>query len=254
MSVLESKGSEVFIEIKKGVAFTNSIDVAEKFDRRHDNVLAATRKIVADGGEWGALNFKETSYLDDQMKRRPMFKMTKSGFSVLAMGFSGKTALQWKIKYEMAFSAMENALLNQQNLSWQSQRSQGKIGRRTETDTIRDFVAYAKGQGSSKAEFYYSNVTKSTYKALFIIKDRFPGPFRDMLDTMQLSYLAAAEYVASNALRDGMANGLHYKDIYKLAKNKLENYALAVGVTPVIAQTTQQQIGVRHEMTREITA
>jgi Rha family phage regulatory protein len=262
------KQPEVYIEIKQGIAFTNSIDVAEKFGKRHKNVLNAVRQIISvnvgskverkiapykrvglnfkpyegDCSEFGLLNFKESSYLGENNRRQPMYKMTRSGFAILAMGFTGKKALDWKIKYEQAFSAMETALLNQQNLSWQSQRSQGKLGRRTETDTIRDFVAYAQNQGSSKAEFYYTNLTKATYKALFLVKDRFPGPFRDMLDTMQLSYLAAAEYVAANALRDGMANGIHYKDIYKLAKGKLENYALAVGVTPVIAHTTQQQL------------
>lgn len=237
------KEPEVYVEVKRGVAFTNSLDVAEKFGKRHDHVLASVRKIVRDFPGKALPNFRECSYPADNGQRYPMFEMTRSGFAVLAMGFTGREAIEWKFKYEQAFSAMETALLNQQNLSWQSQRAQGKLGRRTETDTIRDFVAYAKDQGSTKAEFYYSNLTKATYKALFLVKDRFPGPFRDMLDTMQLSYLAAAEYVASNALRDGMANGIHYKDIYKLAKGKLENYALAVGVTPVIAQTTQQQIG-----------
>jgi hypothetical protein len=125
---------------------------------------------------------------------------------------------------------------------WQAQRQQGKIGRREETDTIKDFVEYAKGQGSSKAEFYYKHITTATYKALFIVKDKFPGSFRDMLDNMQLSYLSAAEYVAANALKDGMAQSLYYKDIYILAKAKLEQYAAAVGATPVIAARQQMAL------------
>ena len=41
---------------------------------------------------FGLLNFKESSYLNDQGKRQPMFEMTRAGFSVLAMGFTGKRA------------------------------------------------------------------------------------------------------------------------------------------------------------------
>jgi Rha family phage regulatory protein len=56
------------------------------------------------------LNFEPRDYTDDRGKIQPIYLLTRSGFSILAMGFSGKKALEWKIKYEQAFTTMEQAL------------------------------------------------------------------------------------------------------------------------------------------------
>jgi len=233
---------EIYIREKRGVLFTTSLDVAEKFKKQHSHVLRDIREIMAAQGEFGLSNFGESSYLNDQNKRQPMFEMTRSGFSILAMGFTGKKALEWKIKYEGAFSLMEQTLLNQKNLSWQDSRKLGKISRHTETDAIKDFVEYAKRQGSTKAGFYYKHFTTATYRALFIINDTFPGSFRDLLDNQQIAYLMAAENVATKSIRDGMAQGLYYKDIFQLAKSRLDKCSELFGVSRVIETKHQQTL------------
>lgn len=246
-----------FIRSKGGQLFTTSIDVAEKFGKGHDSVLKSIRKIIIDSQTapavkindgsklpavkneldgFGLLNFLESSYLDNQNQRRPMFEMTRSGFTILAMGFTGKKALEWKIKYEQAFSAMEQALLNQKNISWQDQRQQGKLARHEVTDTIKRFVAYAEAQGSKNAFRYYPTITTAVYKCLFIIEDRYGKSFRDLLSSMQLQFLSVAEYVAAKAIEDGMAMNLPYKEIYKLAKGRVERYAESLPKTKVISR------------------
>jgi len=167
-----------------------------------------------------------------------MFYLTRSGFSILAMGFTGKKALEWKIKYEDTFSKMESALLNHKNLSWQQDRSSGKIARRAATDTIKDFVEYSLSQGSTQAPRYYGLITTATYKALFLIQDKFPGAFRDMLDGMQLIFLGTAEHLAQRAIKEGMEKGMFYKDIFQLAKGRLATFGASVGVTAVINNST----------------
>jgi len=234
--------TEVHIITKGGVSFTTSIDVAEKFGKQHKHVLDGIRKIAEGNESFSGPNFRPRKYIDDRGKWQPMYEMTRSGFAILAMGFTGKKALEWKIKFEQAFSLMAQTLLNQKNLSWQASRQQGKLSRRDETDTISDFVAYAKSQGSTKPEYYYKHLTNATYKALFIVTDKFPGSFRDLLNTAQLSFLATAEHVTAKALQDGMAQGLFYKDIYPLAKSRLEALAQTVGVSPVICQRKQLSI------------
>ena len=52
-----------------------------------------------------------------------------------------------------------------------------------------------------------------------------PAPFREILNTMQLSFLTSAEYLVRNELYDGMGQGLYYKDIYKLAKDRVVQLA-----------------------------
>ena len=60
--------------------------------------------------------------------------------------------------------------------------------------------------------------------------------FREILSNMQLSFLQTAEFVARNALREGMESDMHYKDIYKLARDRARAFAATVGQTPVPAE------------------
>ena len=83
------------------------------------------------------------------------------------------------------------------------------------------------------AQKYYMNFTKMTHRALFIMAEVSPTPFRGILNTMQLSFLTSAEYLVRNTLHEGMEQGLHYKDIYQLAKERVVQFASTVGVTPL---------------------
>ena len=85
---------------------TSSLKVAEVFGKLHFNVLNDIRKLV----ERGVLNFQESSYVNSQNKQQPMFLMDRKGFVLLAMGFTGDTALQFKSKYIDEFYRMEAEL------------------------------------------------------------------------------------------------------------------------------------------------
>ncbi len=208
-------------------AMTTSLKIAEVFGKRHDNVVQAIRNISKELPTSDLLIFKECYKINELAngKREPYFEMNRDGFSLLAMGFTGKKALEWKLKFLDAFSKMEKALLNQQNLSWQQQRLDNKAARRIETATIARFVEYATGQGSQSAKMYFMQITKMTHQALFLVKQASPKPFRDLLDSMQLSFLTTAEYLVHQTLEDGMTAGLHYKDIYGIARDKVVYYA-----------------------------
>jgi len=96
---------------RDGRSWCSSLDVARHFGKRHDNLLPDIRSIIEATPEEGLLNFKESSYLNEQNKEQPCFEMTRSGFSILVMGFTGKDALAWKWKYIAAFDAMEAKLV-----------------------------------------------------------------------------------------------------------------------------------------------
>lgn len=101
------------ITISKNVQpVASSRDIAEHFEKRHDNVV---RDIESLNG--GLLNFEHTpmfiksTYVHPQNGQTyPMYYMTRDGFSLLVMGFTGKSALEWKLKYIEAFNKMEEAL------------------------------------------------------------------------------------------------------------------------------------------------
>lgn len=56
-------------------------------------------------------NFKEMTYLDDYGREQVAYEMTKSGFALLAMGFTGPEALMFKLDYINAFDAMEAKII-----------------------------------------------------------------------------------------------------------------------------------------------
>lgn len=99
---------EVRIEIIDDKSMVDSREVANNFDKRHDNVLRDIENIKKD-----VLNFEEmfleTKLPDSYGRSQRAYYMNRDGFSLLAMGFTGKAALEWKVKYINAFNAMEQA-------------------------------------------------------------------------------------------------------------------------------------------------
>lgn len=117
-----SKGYEnlevINIQNKDGVAVVSSRVVAYDFDKRHDHVLRDIDNLIKDMGatqNWGDL-FIESQYQHPQNKQwYKEYLLTRDGFSLLVMGFTGKEALQWKLQYIEAFNKMEEQIKQQNN-------------------------------------------------------------------------------------------------------------------------------------------
>jgi len=141
-----------------------------------------------------------------------------------------KKSLLYNVQNEFinAFEMMEEIILRQEvnknNLEWNKSREQGKQIRLETTDTIKEFVEYATNQGSKKASMYYKHFTKVEYKALGFIEQAKPN-LRDTLDLMQLHQLILAEDLTRRCIRKYMEESLHYKEIYILVKQDIENFA-----------------------------
>jgi len=97
------------IAVQKGRPVTTSLQVAEVFGKRHDNVVRKLQHLDC-SDEFNALNFEAVEYRDEKGQMRPAYEMTKDGFVFLVMGFTGKKAAQFKEAYINAFNAMEKAL------------------------------------------------------------------------------------------------------------------------------------------------
>lgn len=98
------------LAIVAGRPCTTSLNVAEVFGKEHRHVIRAIESLEVPE-EFSQPNFGRTSYLDSQNKPRPMYHLTKDGFTLLAMGFTGKAAMKFKLAYIAAFNAMEAELL-----------------------------------------------------------------------------------------------------------------------------------------------
>ena len=212
---------------------TTSRVVAKAFGKEHRNVLQAIRNLDTPE-EFNLLNFEQVEFKDDKGRTFPEYTMTRDGFMFLVMGFTGAAAVDMKLTFIAAFNAMEAKLARQEDkVEWKVARLQGKAVRSVLTDTLQEFVAYAKAQGSVNAEHYYSSITLMEYKALSMVERgaKVGRNFRDTLDGMQVATLTVAENVARKAIQRGMEQKLHYKEIYQLAKLDVERLADAVNFT-----------------------
>ena len=106
-----------FVQIQNTQPVTTSKFVAAAFGKRHDNVLAKIEEILTQVPDYfNKLNFKEIEFLRTNALgktiRDKAYQLTKDGFMLLVMGFTGKQAMQIKIAYIEAFNAMAEKLAN----------------------------------------------------------------------------------------------------------------------------------------------
>ena len=98
------------VQVQNGKVVVSSRQVAEKFGKMHKDVLENVRSILA--AENSATKLFSKSLYENRGKHYSEYLMNRDGFSLLAMGFTGTKAMQWKLKYIEAFNAMENAIQN----------------------------------------------------------------------------------------------------------------------------------------------
>ena len=97
------------LEARAGQITATSLQVAEHFGKRHPDVLRAIRKLEV-SEEFSRCNFAPRDYFDERGKVQPMYDITRDGFAMLAMGFTGKEAVRWKEAYISTFNAREAKL------------------------------------------------------------------------------------------------------------------------------------------------
>ena len=104
--------SEIVYRGESNQPITNSKLVAEVFEKEHKNVMQSIRKLMERTAQNSAVRqmFSESTYLNEQNKEQPMFIMNQDGFTLLAMGFNGKKAMEFKLKYIEAFNAMKRQI------------------------------------------------------------------------------------------------------------------------------------------------
>lgn len=150
----------MLVEVKRinkaEMTVVSSLDVAETFGKRHDNVLKDIRELEC-SDEFRLLNFEESIYLNSQNKKQPMYYMTRDGFTILVMGYTGEKAMRFKEAYIKQFNAMEKAL-------------QGKLIEREKGIAVRQSLTKALQQSTENERMHghaYSTYTNCIYKVLF---------------------------------------------------------------------------------------
>ena len=104
--------NEIVYRGESNQPLTNSKLVAEVFGKNHKDVMKAIRNLTEGSAQNCAVleMFSESTYKNKQNKEQPMFIMNQDGFTLLAMGFNGKKAMEFKLKYIEAFNKMKKEI------------------------------------------------------------------------------------------------------------------------------------------------
>lgn len=150
----------MLVEIKKlnkeEVTVVTSLDVAETFGKDHKNVLRDIRELEC-SEEFNRLNFELTSYKDSMNRSQDMYYMTRDGFTLLAMGYTGEKAMRFKEAYIRQFNAMEKVLIGKMR-----EREKGIAVRQALTNALQKSQENERMHGHA-----YSTYTNVIYKAVF---------------------------------------------------------------------------------------
>lgn len=151
----------MLVEVKRiskaEATVVSSLDVAGTFEKRHSDVLRDIENLNC-SEEFRERNFALSKYLVENNKRSyPMYYMTRDGFTILVMGYTGENAMQFKEAYIKQFNAMEKTL-------------QGKLIEREKGIAVRQSLTKALQQSTENERMHghaYSTYTNCIYKVLF---------------------------------------------------------------------------------------
>lgn len=199
---------------KKEVNVVSSLDIAETFDKEHRRVLQDIRELQC-SDEFRQHNFVQSEYLNSQNRKQPMFLVTRDGFTILAMGYTGEKAMKFKEAYINQFNAMEELL-------------KGKLVEREKGIAVRQSLTKAIQQSNENERMHghaYSTYTDIVYKSVFgksarQLREEYgvskKDNLRDLFSTEELEKVQSVEMIVSglvncgwgyNEIKDFILNG-----------------------------------------------
>jgi Rha family phage regulatory protein len=205
--------NELMMFEHKERAVVSSRTVAEKFKKQHQHVTQSIENLISENSLVRSMFIKDY-YETDRGRAYKQYLMNRDGFSLLVMGFTGKEALDWKVKYIKTFNAMESFIKERRSSEWLITRKQGKLIRRGETDTLANLIPCAEAQGSR-------NIRKQAYQIYSKMVNELVGIEAGMRDSVPFKTIATIGFLEDMILHtidEEMAGGTHYKDIYKICK------------------------------------
>ena len=201
----------------RGQLVADSRDVAAMLERSHWAIMRTIRtmsKHLNDHKFVVVEFFIEATYRDEKGEERPHYLLTEKGCDLVAHKQEGERGTIFTAQYVKAFHAMRSLLLERASPIWQDTRSLGKEIRKQETAVIKQFVDYAKAQGSRNAVRYYTSLSKLADRTAGIVE-------RDKAQVVQLTTLLLVERVIAQEITAGIEAEKPYKAIYQAVKDKL---------------------------------
>jgi len=223
--------TDIILSTQNGEPVASSRQIADSFGKEHKHVLDSIKNLVAENSAAKSM-FYETTF-ENRGKQYPMYLMNRDGFTLLAMGFTGKAALEWKLKYISAFNAMEKQLATRstsqlQDLSPELQylikleRQQNQQAKQLEQvnerlDAACDAFSLSAGPDWKKI---CQNVISSVAMKRGGTNDDFESVWNEIYEAMERRGFNL-ELRVSNAKSRAMKNGICKSDVRKISKAKI---------------------------------
>ena len=202
------------VTVKRNEVFTDSLVIAQGTGNKHKNVKELIQKYKSELNDFGTLSVLNGESTGGRPEEFYLLNEQQAAF-LMTLLRNTKQVVAFKKELVRQFYEMRNILFQKQTSEWQETRRAGKITRKSETDVIQRLVAYAAEQGSKNSDKLYLVYSKLANKIVGISK-------RDMATVLQLNNLSLAENIILHCIRQGMAEGKHYKEIYQDSKARLE--------------------------------
>lgn len=208
-------------------AVTTSLLLSQGMDVEHRAILELIRK-YKDRKIFQTSTFEPQKLSTKGRSTEYYYLSENQSMFIITLMKNSEKVLDFKEALILAFSEtkekLRKVLTQKENAQWLRKRDESKSLRLECTDVIKEFVNYALDQGSKNASMYYTNISKMELKGLFFLEERFPN-MRDAMNIKQLNLIEMADEAIRASLKDGMEAKLHYKEIYQIAKEKIEAIA-----------------------------
>ena len=203
------------VELKGNDVFTNSKVIAEGTNNKHHSITAIIQKYESDFEDFGKVRF-EMKPLPSGQKEKVYFLNEEQATLLMTYLRNNEIVRKFKKNLVSQFYKMRRFILEKQTKHWNDTRLANKENRLKETDVIKLLVDYAKEQGSTHSDKMYIIYTK-------LAKSVISGNC-DNVSISDLNNLTLVESIILQTIRIDMSMGMHYKDIYKDCKNRIEQF------------------------------
>lgn len=218
------KNNLMMIEYKEQAVVSSRV-VADRFGKQHQHVTQTIENLISENSLVKPM-FIEGVYGTKRGRAYKEYLITRDGFTLLVMGFTGKEALEWKLKYIAAFNEMEIIIRERQTTEWITMREQGKLMRRNEMAAIERLIPYAMAQGSkSMDKWAYKN-----YEGLLNDFIKIESGQRSNVSSEKLSIIILLVSMIEKTILEEMEKGTHYREIYKKCKSNGEEIMRLIGL------------------------
>jgi hypothetical protein len=230
--------------IKNNKVYVSTDIIANELDRDYDSIISLVKSYKNELESLGILGFeiqvKSTKNWKIESRGQPkkIYYLNEKQITFLLMNMRSKPnentkVMELKLKIANEFVDQKELLLDiksmKNNTEYKEIRSNNKAERKQLTDSIKEFIIYAKANGSKNADRYYTLFTKMENDAFFIKDKKDKFNIREMLDIDQLTKLSVADMIIQKTIYEGIETGIFYKEIYKLSKERVVNLANNIG-------------------------